>query len=181
MSAASPIDSVEIPQRSVVTSAFTHHHLADAFETMLPEGASTDPETLARHIFGTMPAWVNALLKLRDALVRPFGIKTASAMRRNAMREGRIGLFRIYERRPLEIILGDDDSHLDFRASVFVERREESGTPRHHVVISTVVHCNNRIGRLYIFVIRPFHRMVVRSSLRRAGQRGWPPALPSSP
>jgi len=38
------------------------------------------------------------------------------------------------------------------------------------------VHCHNRLGRLYILVIAPFHRLVVQASLRRAAQIGWPSA-----
>jgi hypothetical protein len=36
------------------------------------------------------------------------------------------------------------------------------------------VHCHNRLGRFYIFVIAPFHRLVVKASLRRAAALGWP-------
>jgi hypothetical protein len=39
---------------------------------------------------------------------------------------------------------------------------------------ATVVPCHNLLGRAYIFVIAPFHRMVVKASLRRAAMLGWP-------
>lgn len=35
------------------------------------------------------------------------------------------------------------------------------------------VYRHNRFGRLYIVVIAPFHRLVVRSALARAAARGW--------
>jgi hypothetical protein len=46
---------------------------------------------------------------------------------------------------------------------------------RHQVIATTVVHCHNLLGRLYILAIAPFHRLVVRSALQRAARTGWPP------
>jgi hypothetical protein len=36
------------------------------------------------------------------------------------------------------------------------------------------VQCHNLLGRVYLLVIAPFHRMVVRSTLHRAARAGWP-------
>jgi hypothetical protein len=41
------------------------------------------------------------------------------------------------------------------------------------VVLASVVHCHNRTGKLYITLIAPFHRLVVRAMLKRAAARGW--------
>ncbi len=39
--------------------------------------------------------------------------------------------------------------------------------------MTTAVRCHNLFGRVYLFVISPFHRLVVRSVLARAAGRGW--------
>jgi len=78
----------------------------------------------------------------------------------------RIYIFRVYKIARDEAILGEDDKHLDFRISV--QRR--SGD----IVVTKVVHCHNLLGRLYLALITPFHRLVVKSMLRRAARRGWP-------
>ena len=111
-------------------------------------------------------------MRLRDVLVRGFGLKTAAALRKSEA--GRIGIFKVYTSHEHEIILGEDDKHLDFRVSVLQRDRsaEREGTPC--VVVSTVVHCNNRLGRIYIRVIKPFHRCVVKALLHEAALRGWP-------
>ena len=85
-----------------------------------------------------------------------------------------MGIFRIYETRPHEIVLGEDDKHLDFRLSVLHEVLPAVGAAQ--VVLSTVVHCHNRLGRLYILLIAPFHRTIVKATLRRAARSGWPMA-----
>jgi hypothetical protein len=71
--------------------------------------------------------------------------------------------------------LGEDDKHLDFRMSV-LRSPGFSPTLGGQLTVSTVVHCHNRLGRAYILVIAPFHRLVVKASLRRAAHIGWPKA-----
>jgi hypothetical protein len=41
------------------------------------------------------------------------------------------------------------------------------------VTVSSVVHCHNGVGRAYILLIRPFHKLIVRRSLARAARRGF--------
>jgi hypothetical protein len=49
------------------------------------------------------------------------------------------------------------------------------------LTLSTVVHCHNALGRTYIRVIAPFHRLIVKSCLRRAARTGWPSDSPRKP
>jgi hypothetical protein len=165
-----PIVPVALPADSRVSTIYRQPFLADAYTLRLPAGTSDDPEQLARLMFSQQAPWVNRLMRLRDAVVSLFGLKTTSELV-NAD-DARIAFFKIYERRAHEIILGENDKHLDFRLSVLY--REVDGAPQ--VVVSTVVHCHNLLGRNYIRLIAPFHRMVVRSDLRRAAQAGWPMA-----
>jgi hypothetical protein len=87
----------------------------------------------------------------------------------------RIGIFKVYGKSETEIVLGEDDKHLDFRLSV-LRTPDLSPTLGGQLTVSTVVHCHNLLGRAYIFVIAPFHRLVVKASLRRAAHIGWPKA-----
>ena len=138
------VAAVALPPASRVSGLYASTDLADAFAMHLPPGASTDPETLARFIFAQQPRWVGHLMGLRDLIVARFGLKTATQLQdpARAGRHPRVGIFRIYETRPHEIVLGEDDKHLDFRLSVLHERALATGAAR--VVLSTVVHCHNR-------------------------------------
>jgi hypothetical protein len=169
--------SVSLPPESALANAYASTHLADAYSIELPAGASTDPELLARFIFAHQARWISVLTALRDALVTGFGLKTARhlASLGSEAGAGRLGIFRIYDTSPTEVILGEDDKHLDFRLSVLCAGQSSPGA-RRHLVLSTVVHCHNRLGRLYLFLIAPFHRLVVQSSLRSAARIGWPSA-----
>ena len=73
-----------------------------------------------------------------------------------------------------EIIMGEDDHHLDFRISVLYRNGEHEDGSSPHVIISTVVLCHNALGRIYLRVIKPFHRVIVKSGLRRAVVKRFP-------
>jgi hypothetical protein len=168
---------VSLPPESAVTRAYASTNLADAYSIELPPGASTNPELLARFIFSHQAPWVGTLMAVRDAVVGRVGLKTARQLTSLEAqgKTGRLGIFKIYDTSPTEVVFGEDDKHLDFRLSVLCSSQPLPEGKR-HLTLSTVVHCHNRLGRLYILVIAPFHRLVVQSSLRRAARIGWPPA-----
>lgn len=149
-------------------------NLADAYSIELPTEASTDPEVLARFIFAHQSPWIGRLVAVRDALVAGFGLKTAKQLAPLQAQSGmrRLHIFRIYGTSPNEIVLGEDDTHLDFRLSVLCPAPRRAAERR--LIFSTVVHCHNGFGRLYLRLIAPFHRLVVQSSLRSAARAGWP-------
>lgn len=175
------VHAVAVPAESVVAGIYASTQLADAFAVRLSPGATRDPETLARFILEQQPGWVEGLMQVRDTIVGGLGLKTAKQLKAEGAVPAvpRVGIFRIYQTLPHEIILGEDDSHLDFRVSVLV--RPEPGATGDvasagQVVVSTAVHCHNLLGRSYLTVIAPFHRQVVQAGLRRAARAGWPPA-----
>ena len=169
------VTPVALPALSGVTHVYKTVNLADAFAIRLPLTASNEPEVLARFIFAQQPAWIGKLTNLRDAIVAGFGLKTAKhlATLANDAKARRVGIFKVYSLNKQEIVLGEDDRHLDFRVSVLCSEGTAPEGGR-ELTISTVVHCHNLLGRVYILIIAPIHRMVVKASLRRAALVGWP-------
>jgi hypothetical protein len=169
------VTPVALPPESGIARAYESVNLADAYSIQLPAGASANPELLARFIFSQQAPWISGLMKVRDVLVAGFGLKTARQLASLGSGSGanRVGIFKIYSTSATEIVLGEDDKHLDFRLSVLCSS-EAAPASKRHLVLSTVVHCHNRLGRAYILLIAPFHRLVVQSSLRRAARMGWP-------
>jgi len=158
---------VPLPRDCAVADVYPSVNLADAFSVALPPQASDDAETLARYIFSHQPAWIPALTRMRDAMVAGFGLKTTGQLQKQQPGE-RVAFFKVYSRTPREIVLGEDDAHLDFRLSVRVV-----GEGDRRLVLSTVVHCHNLLGRSYLRLIAPFHRLVVKASLEGAARAGW--------
>lgn len=173
--------AVPLPHASRLRPLFAGADLADSYAIALPGGLGGDPEAIARALFSHQAAWVAWLLRLRDLLVSPFGLKTAPMLATpDGPGDRRIGIFKVYEIHADEILMGEDDRHLDFRLSVRItdEAGRTGARPgtqpgAQMVTLTTVVHCHNLLGRSYIMVIAPFHRAVVRSSLARAARAGW--------
>ncbi|GHH00016.1 DUF2867 domain-containing protein [Pseudodonghicola xiamenensis] len=102
------------------------------------------------------PNWAQSLLRLRDALVRPLGLKTASS-------NGQLGFPVEYETEE-EVLIGMDDRHLDFRITVL----KQDGI----VHIATWVHRNNALGRVYLALVMPFHKLILQSAVKRIAAAG---------
>jgi hypothetical protein len=169
------VEEVALPPQSAVATAFKSVNLADAFSIQLPSDASTDPDVLARFIFSKQPSWIAALTEVRDAIVAGLGLKTARHLATLAGDARRISIFKVYAASETEVVLGENDKHLDFRVSILCTPGSLSDAGS-RLTLSTVVHCHNRLGRAYLAVIAPFHRQVVKASLRRAAEVGWPKA-----
>ncbi len=98
----------------------------------------------------SLPRWAGALLRLRNALVRPFGLKTG---------EPGQPIFPTCHETEDEIILGTDDRHLDFRIGLI---RQDG-----RLFMSTWVHPHNRWGRAYLALVMPFHILISRGAVAR--------------
>ena len=127
---------------------------------------AVDDRTLdARHaaecMIGRLPRWAEVLISLRNILVAPFGLKTSGASK-TAPRE-MIGIFPIVSQTPDRLVAGFNDKHLDFR--VVVDVATSGATQK--VTLTTLVLTHNRLGRTYLAVIMPFHRLIVRTLLRQ--------------
>ncbi|MFD2036299.1 DUF2867 domain-containing protein [Belliella marina] len=118
-------------------------------------------------IFNKPPKWVKWLFSIRNKTVRLFGLKTempADYNERFAV-GGYIGYFRIFSISDHEIVLGADDSHLNFRA--IVAHNKET---LHNIKVITLVQYNNPMGKIYMGIIKPFHLMVVKRLVKNAYQ-----------
>ncbi|MFB9316100.1 DUF2867 domain-containing protein [Cryptosporangium minutisporangium] len=111
--------------------------------------ACTDPGEWARSLFHNPPSWVASALSLRDKAVALLGIRAATPE-----------TFRVLARNEHEVLVGSDDRHLDFRASV----RCADGT----VDVVTFVQIHNLLGRLYLAPVRLGHAFMLRRMLARA-------------
>ena len=165
------VTRVDPPPMSAIADWYGGADLVDSYAVTLPQGASEDLATLTRALFNRPPLWLRGLLGLRDRIVGPLGVKTTTAIREAGATDGRdrIGFFPVLGRLENEIVLGEDDRHLDFRASVLLQGDDRGGR---RLVATTAVRCHNLLGRTYLAVIKPFHVLVVRSNLSRLGLGG---------
>lgn len=160
--------AIPLPPDSLIARVFPRIDYADAFSSPLrAPGASLDDAFKA--FFRSAPAWLMGLMDLRDRAARIIGLKTSqggsAANRERALKEMRIepgvsvGIFHIHGRSGNEVLAGEDDKHLDFRASVLLGETRPDGT--RELAVATVVRIHNLLGRVYFGVVRPIHRFIV--------------------
>ena len=123
------------------------------------EDAALDARQAAERMLARGPRWIDALLTLRNLIVAPFGLKTSAPNQSGTA--DIIGLFPVLSQTPDRLVAGFDDKHLDFRVVVDVAGSGSSQT----VTATTLVLTHNLLGRVYLAVILPFHRLVVRTML----------------
>jgi len=135
----------------------------DHFEISLQRNDVESWEPVAA-FFQCSPAWVTALFKMRNALVKKLGLKAELAnlekMQPPFKKGDKFGLFNLYEINQNESIMGEDDFHLDFRLSFQIDENNVlHGT--------TGVSYNNIFGKIYLFFVKPFHQLIVPYMLKK--------------
>ena len=133
---------------------------ADAFCIEVSD-RDLDARRAAERMMARQPRWAEALQSLRNLLVTPLGLKTSGAG--PDVPRDMIGIFPVVSETPDRLVAGFNDRHLDFRVVVDVS---SPGNSR-RVTATTVVKTHNRLGRTYLAVIMPFHRLIVPALLRQ--------------
>jgi hypothetical protein len=123
---------------------------SDAYAVHVPADARRrDPQEWVDAVFNDPPRSIRVLFGVRELLVRLVGIE-----------QGGGHVFDTVARSADEVLIGVDQEHLGYRASVLVERDR--------VVLTTVVELHNRRGAAYFAIVRRLHPLVVRTMLARA-------------
>jgi hypothetical protein len=132
----------------------------DAFRAEIGAAPLTAREACTRMVLHG-PRWVDVLTRLRNILVTPFGLKKSGEGA--PAPGGLIGLFPVLSETPERLVAGFNDSHLDFRIVVDVAGDAAS----REVTLTTLVKTNNLLGRSYLTLITPFHKLVARGMMGR--------------
>jgi len=132
----------------------------DAFSITLDDDA-LDARHAAAKMLGHQPRWIKGLMSLRHRLVTPFGLKTSAPAGTGAA--DTVGIFPIVSETSDRLVAGFDDKHLDFRVVVDVTTAGQT----QRVTATTLVLTHNLLGRVYLTIVLPFHRLIVRALLRQ--------------
>lgn len=164
------------PATSQLADWYSQADLLDSFAVHVPVGLDRGIRDMAEAVLGRPELWVKTLLFVRDSAVSLLGLRTSADLRDASRAGDHIDLFPVLFAHNTELVVGEDDRHLDFRISLVVQ---EGADGRRQLVATTAVRCHNRVGHSYLAVIRPFHRLVMRSRLRRAAESDFvAPPLP---
>ncbi|MBI1837393.1 MAG: DUF2867 domain-containing protein [Flavobacteriia bacterium] len=159
----------KLPEQSILNLDSSNFHFIDSFQ-----GIIDDPQNeitslmVGKAFFTSSPKWVEKLFAFRNKIVSLFGLKTSGkAVNRKELLDNfkcetgeQLGLFKVFGKNEQEVVLGEDDKHLNFRISLFLSP-DKNDWNKKTLTISTTVVFNNRFGRLYFLPVKPFHKRIV--------------------
>lgn len=177
MNTANTVREVQVPPGTIIHATLPGAHFFDAYTTIAPRPA-TSALQIWLDVVAHTPRWTQLLMAARNTLVQLVGLKGvgqlhdvhplasgASPRDASSYRVGdRVGIFLIRHLSDSEVVMGQDDKHLDVQVSL--SKHGQPGSPP-AVVISTVVHIHNTLGHAYMAVITPFHRRIVQVMLQQ--------------
>lgn len=160
--------TVPLPANCRLAATLHDADFSNAHETLVP-ASSLSATAIYCALMQQTPGWVDALMRLRNQVVRPLGLKnlgllssvTASA----AVSGQRLGIFEVVSVSDKELVLQDDDKHLLVQLSVLKQPHDAN---HDKLTISTVVHTHNRLGRIYMAFVGPAHKVIAPAVARRA-------------
>lgn len=186
------VRAVAFPSESKLRSSYKSAYFTDAFAVSLcfsehkseAKKYNPDAHALARALFPTSPpTWFSLLMWIRDRVMSIFGVRRSTEIQAAAEKAGieTISIFPIISRAENEIIVGENDSHLDFQTSILIRENQrvasaddgyrDDDRSGKEMVVTTVVHCHGLLGKAYITIIKPFHAMIVKYNLARVPNR----------
>jgi len=157
-----------------ISPEFGDVHFVDLLSLNKIAQKSLSVDELTYRFFSIEIPFVDWLFRLRCALVKPFGLKGDSLPKQAPVfvRKYNVGeqivIFTVASRTHNEIVLEDEDKHLNFRIYNIIKHNDD-GTLSYHN--STVVHYNNVWGRIYFFFVRPFHTLIVLASMHKLSKQ----------
>jgi len=172
------IINTTLPASSVLNQTGKKYDYTDSFQgTIADKENKLQPVDIGKAFLSAAPKWMNRLLALRDKIAGIFGLKTSRNAGRQSIlarftgeRGERVGLFKVFDKTDKEIVLGEDDRHLDFKVSLFLDKCRENETEKQLTISTTVVY-KNLFGRLYFLFVKPFHQFIAPAMLQSIIQK----------
>ncbi len=159
-----------LPKSDKIFLTFGKINYEDRFSLIIETKKIFDVDFFIFKLIKSIPKWVMFLLNLRNMIASIFGLKTGklgniyeNKEELNFEQYQSIGDVFILLKEKNHLIAELKDKHLDFRFSILVQQ-EDSKTK---LSLSTIVKINNIFGKIYFFLITPFHRLIIPNILKR--------------
>ena len=161
-----------VPPGTLISAHVEGAQFVDSQRTFTRESDRTALSHLL-HIMAATPGWIDALMTTRNRVVKLLGLKDLGRLGHiDLNREestyqvhDQLGIFTLLANTPNEVLVADKDKHLDVYVSLSRSDVQADGT--REIVVATVVHTHNRLGRLYMLPVAPVHRYIAPLMLAR--------------
>lgn len=165
-------ERISIPKVSILLPLAEKAYFYDCFsckiEDLNEKYQGQSPFGKIMEVMGSTPAWVDVLMQLRNRVVSSlFGLKDLGALGKidsnrplSSYKIGdRIGIFTLMHVSEDQVVLGDDDNHLDVQVSLCHYQEPEDGN-KPSIAITTLVRTHNLLGKVYMFFVAPVHGII---------------------
>jgi hypothetical protein len=164
----------EVPLKSEINARLSGAYFYDCYVISISD---TTPVALDYFLtaLANTPAWINFFMALRNKMVQFFGLKDLGGLGELNLSKpataylpgDRVGIFTLISNSPSEALLRDCDTHLDVVLSIYKHPLNSDEAGVQSVSVTTVVHTHNLLGRVYMFLVTPFHKIVAPTVLNR--------------
>jgi len=169
--------TTNLPIESVLFSDRSQYQYSDSLAIPI-QRTKIESWELISVFFQSSPSWVNSLFVIRNWIVRYLNLQTGSYNQHDLKPPyqigQKIGLFRVITIIDNEVVIGEDDNHLNFRTSLLLIDNDTN--PK--LVVSTLVKTKNKLGIVYFSVVKHFHRLIVpvivKTMAKKIDERSFP-------
>lgn len=168
------VQSTLIPWDSLIQTAIPYPNFEDCFSVRFTSNITLEIDEVVYKCFSTFKGgWVNYLFKLRDWLVKPFNLKTSEKNQpllhtepKKITTGGKVTFFDVVDVNNEEVLLYAEDLHLEAYFAISLQKSGNKTT----LTAATTVNIRNSFGKAYMTLVKPFHKLIVRSMLQRVAK-----------
>lgn len=167
---------LDFPPKSIINKSFGKIDYFDTYCIFIQNPQNYSIDYLTGLFFTSMPNWIKNLLSFRNFFVKFFGLQGGNIDKLKEPDKSvyyAIGseavIFKVSDRNENEIVMADNDKHLNFRTSLMIEKADDKNI--FNFYSATIVHYNNIWGRFYFLPVKPFHKLIIRTMLKILSNR----------
>jgi hypothetical protein len=159
------VKKCDFPNDSKIVNESIAAHFKDSYSVITVKN-ELDPLQIYLLMVNNTPVWINSLLSIRNKIVKLLGLKDVGQLGGvdyinhsdfDELTDAKLDLFTIESFSENEMILTLNDKHLNIKMAILKRKH----TNKIEVIVSTIVNFNNKLGKIYMFIISPFHRLVI--------------------
>lgn len=162
------ISETDFPSTTEINGKESDVYYRDSFRVMV-KPQNLEAKQVYHRIFGFIPTPVQWAFKLRNSVVKWLGFSvsnTEMSLPLDDIQVGKkAGFLTVEYVSELEIVCGAYEKNMDMWISVLRLDNQE-------FAISTLVNLKTKSGKIYMALIKPFHKMVAKYTIKQAIKAG---------
>jgi hypothetical protein len=164
------VTPIRFPENSLIQESLQFSTFKDAYSISFKAYKMVKPEEVMKCFFTSMHPLVRIAFSLREVFATLIGFKKCNRHKISWELQnytGTIGesmaFLTILDKTDTELLTGQDDRPLDFRISFLVR----TYTEKTEIVIATSIQIKTWYGKVYLVIIKPFHKLIMPLVLKR--------------